>query len=347
EGAPAGGAASAFGNAGAQHRRAGGGRGVSLRRWRPAIAGAAPCLAADACASAAVEDSRPQPARRSAAAPDARGPAQRRRRAPHAAPYPRLAPHRLGAAHARALRLRPAGRGRRSRRGRGRVSTPPPSARRGAAFLTPPRCNFAHSSVAAFWYCPPMRHLGVVLLCFAVGCGATNPTHGGGGSGGTGGGGTGGTAGGGTGGTGGGGTGGSGGGTGSGDCSDAAKLIYVIDQDGTFSSFKPDQTDITKSVFTDLGKLNCSGASLYQPFSMSVDRNAVAWVELAPLGGGASKLFNVSTANAACTPTTFMGGQQGFNEFGMGFVSNTAMSTDETLFIGGGDMVGGTSNLGT
>ncbi|HXU71883.1 MAG TPA: hypothetical protein VN947_21260 [Polyangia bacterium] len=192
-----------------------------------------------------------------------------------------------------------------------------------------------------------MRHLGVVLLCFAVGCGATNPTHGGGGSGGTGGGGTGGTGGGGTGGTGGGGTGGSGGGTGSGDCSDAAKLIYVIDQDGTFSSFKPDQTDITKSVFTDLGKLNCSGASLYQPFSMSVDRNAVAWVELAPLGGGASKLFNVSTANAACTPTTFMGGQQGFNEFGMGFVSNTAMSTDETLFIGGGDMVGGTSNLGT
>jgi hypothetical protein len=42
-----------------------------------------------------------------------------------------------------------------------------------------------------------------------------------------------------------------------------------------------------------------------------------------------------------------MSGQQGFNEFGMGFVANAAGSTDETLFIGGGDMVGGTANLGT
>ncbi|HEY2749459.1 MAG TPA: hypothetical protein VGL86_32795, partial [Polyangia bacterium] len=198
-----------------------------------------------------------------------------------------------------------------------------------------------------------MRHLSVVLLCFAVGCGATNPNHGGGGSGGTGGGGTGGTGGGGTGGSGGGGSGGSGGGTGTGDCSDAAKLIYVIDQDGTFSSFKPDQMTIANSVFTDIGKLNCSGAGgFYEPFSMSVDRNAVAWVEYVDqsggLGGGSpNMLFNVSTANAACTPTSFTGGQQGFDEFGMGFVSNAAMSTDETLFIGGGDMVGGSSNLGT
>ncbi len=198
-----------------------------------------------------------------------------------------------------------------------------------------------------------MRHLSVVLLCFAVGCGATNPNHGGGGSGGTGGGGSGGTGGGGSGGTGGGGTGGSGGGGDGSNCSDAAKLIYVIDQDGTFSSFKPDQMTIANSVFTDLGKLNCSGASgFYEPFSMSVDRNAVAWVEFVdgsppPLTPGPNKLFNVSTANAACTPTTFAGNQQGFDEFGMGFVSNTAMSTDETLFIGGGDMVGGTSNLGT
>ena len=97
-----------------------------------------------------------------------------------------------------------------------------------------------------------MRYLSLFLLCFAVGCGATGPSHGGG-SGGTGGGGTGGTGGGGTGGTGGGGTGGTGGGGGGDGCSDAAKLIYVIDQDGTFSSFKPDQTDITKSVFTDIG----------------------------------------------------------------------------------------------
>ena len=195
-----------------------------------------------------------------------------------------------------------------------------------------------------------MRHLSAILLCFAVGCGASNPSHGGGGSGGTGGGGTGGTGGGGTGGTGGGGTGGSGGGGGADGCTDAAKLIYVIDSDGTFSSFKPDQTDITKSVFTDIGKLNCNAGNGYQPFSMSVDRNANAWVEFVKqsLASSSNKLFKVSTTDATCTATTFMSGQQGFDEFGMGFVSNAAGSTDETLFIGGGSSVGmGASNLGT
>ena len=193
-----------------------------------------------------------------------------------------------------------------------------------------------------------MRHLGAILLCFAVGCGASNPSHGGtGGTGGSGGG-KGDNGGGGTGGTGGGGTGGSGGGTGTDGCSDAAKLIYTIDQDGTFSSFKPDQTDITKSAFTDIGKLACNAGGLYQPFSMSVDRAANAWVEYVDQSGlGKNKLFKVSTADASCTATTYMGGQQGFDEFGMGFVSNASGSTDETLFIAGGSAVGGSSNLGT
>ena len=192
-----------------------------------------------------------------------------------------------------------------------------------------------------------MRYLSALLLCFAVGCGASNPSHGGGGSGGTGGGGNGGTGGGGSGGTGGGGTGGSGGGTGTDGCTDAAKLIYVIDRNGTFSSFKPNQTDITKSVFTDIGTLSCSGGFGAQPFSMSVDRSATAWVEYYD-GLTKSQLFKVSTANAACTATTFMGGQQGMNEFGMGFVSDAAGSTTETLYIGGGGQVGmGTAWLGT
>jgi hypothetical protein len=193
-----------------------------------------------------------------------------------------------------------------------------------------------------------MRYLSAFFLCFVVGCGATNPNHGNGGTGGTGGGGTGGTGGGGTGGTGGGGgTGGTGGGGGDG-CTDAAKLIYTIDQDGTFSSFKPDQKNINNSVFTNIGKLNCNAGGLYQPFSMSVDRAANAWVEYVDQSGfGKNKLFKVSTADATCTATTFTGGQQGFNEFGMGFVSNTAGSTDETLFIAGGSTIGGSSNLGT
>jgi hypothetical protein len=195
-----------------------------------------------------------------------------------------------------------------------------------------------------------MRYVTLALLCFATAAcnSVTDRQHGGGGSGGSGGGGSGGS-GGGSGGSGGGGTGGSGGGSGNG-CSDAAKLIYVIDQNGTFSSFLPNQTDITKSVFTDIGQLNCNASGgLYQPFSMSVDRSATAWVEYVDGSGfGKNKLFKVSTANASCTSTSFTGNQQGINEFGMGFVSNAPMSTAETLYIGGGATVGaGQASLGT
>src|SRR5262249_45938007 len=145
--------------------------------------------------------------------------------------------------------------------------------------------------------------------------------------------------------------GGGGGGGGIDDgCSDAAKLIYVIDQDGTFSSFKPNQNDVTKSVFTDLGKLQCKVPGLggigATPFSMSVDRSATARVEY-QTGNGSSALFKVSTTNASCTDTTYKSGQQGFKLFGMGFVSNAAGSNAETLFIAGGAAVGSPANLGT
>ena len=203
-----------------------------------------------------------------------------------------------------------------------------------------------------------MRHLSLLLIFVATACSSPDSRHGGGGSGGTGGGGTGGTGGGGaggSGGSGGGGAGGTGGGGGGGTdgCSAAAKLIYVIDQDGTFSSFTPNQSDVTKSVFTDIGKLSCPAGNGYQPFSMSVDRGATAWVEYVDQGigglGGSNpnKLFKVSTGNASCTATSFAGNQQGFNQFGMGFVSDAAMSTSETLFIAGGTTVGNATNLGT
>ncbi|MDB4970459.1 MAG: uncharacterized protein JWN44_6148 [Myxococcales bacterium] len=195
-----------------------------------------------------------------------------------------------------------------------------------------------------------MRYLTLSLLVFAIGCNNPDSRHGGtGGAGGGGGGGSAGAGGGGGGGT--GGTGGSGGGGGGGTdgCSEAAKLIYTIDTDGTFSSFKPNQMDINQSVFTDIGKLNCNAGNGYQPFSMSVDRTAVAWVEFAQQGGsGPNKLFKVSTTDASCTPTTFVGNQAGFNQFGMGFVSDAVMSQQETLFVAGAVMVGGgNSSLGT
>jgi hypothetical protein len=193
-----------------------------------------------------------------------------------------------------------------------------------------------------------MRAIALCSLCFVVACSTSAPDHGHGGNGGNGNGGAGGS-----GGSGAGGSGGSGGNGGNNGCSDAAKLVYVIDEDGTLYSFTPNQSDVKKSLFTAIGQLNCpTGGGFgiqYSPFSMSVDRNAVAWVEYTEQSDAApNQLFQVSTSNAACTATHFAGGQTGFEHFGMGFVSNSALSNDETLFIAGTPSVGmGNSSLGT
>ncbi|MDB4968736.1 MAG: hypothetical protein JWN44_4425 [Myxococcales bacterium] len=72
---------------------------------------------------------------------------------------------------------------------------------------------------------------------------------------------------------------------------------------------------------------------------MSVDRSGVAWIEYVSqslLGFNGAEMFKVSTKDASCTATTYASGQQGMDEFGMGFVSDTAGSNQETLFIAGG-----------
>ncbi len=128
-------------------------------------------------------------------------------------------------------------------------------------------------------------------------------------------------------GTGGGGGGGGGGGSGSGgeDCSDAAKLVYTVDQNNQFLRFDP----MTKT-FTSLGTLSCpaSGAT---PFSMGVDRDTIAWVLYTN-----GKVYRVDTNNAlACTATNFTA-TGSLQQFGMGFSSNTPGSTEDTLFVAGG-----------
>lgn len=131
------------------------------------------------------------------------------------------------------------------------------------------------------------------------------------------------------------------------DCSDGVKLIYLIDDHANFISFKPDQTDISKSVFKTIGKLDC-GVSGYlnMPFSMSVDRTGTAWVEY--MVDKQSQMFKVSIVDAKCTPTDYKSGQQGFGLFGMGFVTDEPMGKKETLYIAGGDGPKQTNtNLGT
>ena len=121
-------------------------------------------------------------------------------------------------------------------------------------------------------------------------------------------------------------------------CSDAARLVYLVDQNDAFLRYDP-----SSGAITNIGQLHCvSGAS---PFSMAVSRDAVAYVLYSN-----HHIYAVSTADASCTPTSFTIDQMGFQEFGMGFVSNDAGSTDETLFIAGGSALGiggGSSTLGS
>jgi hypothetical protein len=107
-------------------------------------------------------------------------------------------------------------------------------------------------------------------------------------------------------------------------CSDAAKLVYVVDEQYDLFSFKPDEL-----AFQKIGVLSCpsNGAT---PNSMAVDRSGTAWVNFSD-----GHLFKVSTTDAACQATSYEALQGGFQRFGMAFASNSAGSDDETLYVVG------------
>lgn len=109
------------------------------------------------------------------------------------------------------------------------------------------------------------------------------------------------------------------------DCSEEAKLIYTVDENNTLAQYDP----VTKQ-FTDLGPLQCPAEFLASPFSMGVDRNAVAYVLYS-----SGELFRVDTKTLQCTATTW-GSPNGMLQFGMGFSTDTAGGTTDTLFIAGG-----------
>ncbi len=139
------------------------------------------------------------------------------------------------------------------------------------------------------------------------------------------------------------------GGGGNGCNSGSTEFIYVVDDASNFLSFDPSALS-GGSPFTQIGTLSCpAGAPLgaatgpATPFSMSVDRNGTAWVLY-----NSGEIFHVSTTSANCQATGWTVGNGGFQHFGMGFVSDSPGSSEETLFIAGGaadNLVGG--NLGT
>jgi hypothetical protein len=83
----------------------------------------------------------------------------------------------------------------------------------------------------------------------------------------------------------------------------------------------------------DIGQLSCPAQALATPFSMGIDRNATAWVLYS-----SGELFRVDTTSLACTKSAWTQ-QAGLAQFGMGFSTNAAGGTEDTLFVAGGAAV--------
>jgi hypothetical protein len=122
-----------------------------------------------------------------------------------------------------------------------------------------------------------------------------------------------------------------------GDCSEAAKLIYVIDDVNNFYKFDP--TMASPSAFQLVGTLNC--ASTGTPNSMAVSREGYAYVLFGESDPYFPDTYNCSAVNkvdiqtAQCLgPTPFQCGAKGFEKFGMGYATESDQSTKETLYIG-------------
>lgn len=119
---------------------------------------------------------------------------------------------------------------------------------------------------------------------------------------------------------------------------DGVDLVYVVDEQNHFMSFDPRK--LPGDPFTLIGTLSCptTGASIQtgnptvMPFSMSVDRDGVAWVLYTN-----GQLFKVSLQNATCTAAGNTVGAGGMQLFGMGFVTDSAGADTEKLYLAGGN----------
>lgn len=118
------------------------------------------------------------------------------------------------------------------------------------------------------------------------------------------------------------------------DCAEGTNLIYVVDSDYRLLSFDP-----ADNTFQHIGRVVCPAGPSWPdwgqrdatPFSMSVDRTGRAWVLFT-----SGEVFWVDVRDAACRSSGFEAGQQGFQLFGMGFVSDAPGSSRETLYVAGG-----------
>jgi hypothetical protein len=110
-------------------------------------------------------------------------------------------------------------------------------------------------------------------------------------------------------------------------CADGTELVYTIDQ----FNYRLSRFDPQTKVFTDLGSLSCPSSMGGTPFSMSIARDGTAWVLY-----NSGELFRVPITNLAACVKTAWAGANGLRVFGMGFSTDQAGGSAETLFIGGG-----------
>jgi hypothetical protein len=132
---------------------------------------------------------------------------------------------------------------------------------------------------------------------------------------------------------------------------DGVQLIYVVDEQNELLSFDPTKiAGGATQAFHKIGTLNCPAKASWldwqlgqpgpaTPFSMSVDRNAIAWVLYS-----SGEIFKVKTSDASCIGNsgyqqgTDFNAQNGMEVFGMGFVTDTANGNTEKLYLGGGNI---------
>jgi hypothetical protein len=106
-------------------------------------------------------------------------------------------------------------------------------------------------------------------------------------------------------------------------CPMETQFVYVVTADNSLYRFNPPTL-----AFTLVGVLQCPDLTGGTPFSMSVDRNGLAWVVFTD-----GTLYTASTTTAKCSATKFVPNQHGFSTFGMGFSANGPNSTQDTLFV--------------
>jgi hypothetical protein len=111
-------------------------------------------------------------------------------------------------------------------------------------------------------------------------------------------------------------------------CAEATTFVYVLDDASNLYKFDPKIN--TKAAFTKIGKVGCAGS----PNSMAVARDGIAYVDMADSSDKLTSLAMVDITNASCKGSAKFDQASGYGRFGMGYSTDTAGSTTETLFIG-------------